>query len=102
LYWFNKIGASSAEVLYENMSMAFNWGGDQGSQESSQWTPPKVPSAMTVYGKRADESLFKKLLSMMGEPDHYIFHEKGGHFPAMEVPDLFVKDIREVFAQRNV
>jgi pimeloyl-ACP methyl ester carboxylesterase len=101
LYWFNKIGGSSAEVLYENMSMAFNWGADGGGQESNQWTPPKVPAAMTVFGKHADKSLFKKLLSMMGEPDHYIFHEQGGHFPAMEVPDLLVKDLREVFDQRN-
>jgi pimeloyl-ACP methyl ester carboxylesterase len=101
LYWFNKIGASSADVLYENMSMAFNWGSDSGAQDSSQWTPPKVPSAMTVFGKNADRSLFKKLLSITGEPDHYIFHERGGHFPAMEVPDLLVKDLREVFSQSS-
>jgi epoxide hydrolase len=99
LYWFNKIGASSAEVLYENMSMAFNWGTDSGAQSSSQWTPPKVPSAMTVFGKPADQSLFKKLLSFMGEPDHYFFHDKGGHFPAMEVPNLLVNDLREVFGR---
>jgi pimeloyl-ACP methyl ester carboxylesterase len=99
LYWFNKTGASSADVLYENMSMAFSWGGESSAQDSSQWTPPKVPSAMTVFGKNADRSLFKKLLSVMGEPDHYIFHEKGGHFPAMEVPDLFVKDLREIFIE---
>jgi epoxide hydrolase len=98
LYWFNKIGGSSAEVLYENMSMAFNWGAESGTQEPSAWTPPKVPAAVTVFGKDADRSLFKKLMSITGEPDHYIFHEKGGHFPAMEVPDLFVQDIREVFA----
>ncbi|MBT1696717.1 alpha/beta hydrolase [Fulvivirgaceae bacterium PWU4] len=98
LYWFNKNGASSADVLYENMSMAFNWG-SEGSQASSQWTPPKVRSAVTVFGKNADKTLFKKLLSFTGEPDHYIFHEKGGHFPAMEVPDLLVKDLREVFGQ---
>jgi hypothetical protein len=73
--------------------------GDSGSQDSSQWNPPKVPSAMTVFGKNADRSLFKKLLSITGEPDHYIFHEKGGHFPAMEVPELFVKDLRDVFGQ---
>jgi pimeloyl-ACP methyl ester carboxylesterase len=101
LYWFNKIGASSAEALYENMSMAFNWGGDSGSQNSGQWTPPKVPSAMTVFGKREDQSLLKKLLSITGESDHYIFHERGGHFPAMEAPDLFVKDLTEVFGQRS-
>jgi epoxide hydrolase len=101
LYWFTKTGASSAEVLYENMSMAFNWGGDGDAQDSGQWTPPKVPSAITVFGKNEDRSLFKKLMSITGEPDHYIFHEKGGHFPAMEVPDLLVKDLREVFAKRN-
>jgi pimeloyl-ACP methyl ester carboxylesterase len=101
LYWFNKIGASSAEILYENMSMAFNWGSESRSQDSSQWTPPKVRSAMTVFGKKADKSLFKKLLSITGEPDQYFFHEKGGHFPAMEVPDLLVKDLREVFDQRS-
>jgi len=101
LYWFNKIGASSAEMLYENMSMAFNWGGESGSQDSSQWTPPKVLSSMTVFGKNADKSLVKKLLSTMGEPDRYIFHDKGGHFPAMEVPDLLIKDLREVFDQRG-
>ena len=55
---------------------------------------------MTVYAKNEDESLFKKLMSFTGEPDHYIFHNKGGHFPAMEVPELFVNDLREVFAQR--
>ncbi|WP_333821492.1 epoxide hydrolase family protein [Ohtaekwangia sp.] len=102
LYWFNKIGASSAEILYENMSMAFNWGSDDGaSPEASQWTPPKVPAAMTVYAKIEDKSLFKKLMSFTGEPDHYIFHNKGGHFPAMEVPDLFVNDLRQVFAQQT-
>lgn len=102
LYWFNKIGASSAEILYENMSMAFNWGSDDGaSQEANQWTPPKVPVAMTVYAKNEDKSLFKKLMSFTGEPDHYIFHDKGGHFPAMEVPDLFVNDLRQVFAQQT-
>lgn len=101
LYWFNKIGASSADVLYENMSMAFNWGAESDSQDSNQWTPPKVLSAMSAFGKDADKSLLKKLLSITGEPDRYFFHNKGGHFPAMEVPDLFVKDLREVFGQRS-
>lgn len=101
LYWFNKTGGSSADMLYENMSMAFNWGAESGSHGSNAWTPPKVKSAMTVFGKSTDKTLFKKLLSFTGEPDHYIFHEKSGHFPAMEVPDLFVKDLREVFGQQS-
>lgn len=102
LYWFNKIGASSAHVLYENMSMAFDWGGENNSQNSSQWTPPKVSSAMTMFGKNADKSLLKKLLTVMGEPDYYFFHERGAHFPAMEVPDLLVTDLRKVFQPKKL
>lgn len=97
LYWFNQLGASSARILAENMSMAFDWGGDS-QQEANQWTPPKVPSAMACFGKKADESLLKKLTSFMGEPDRFTFYEKGCHFPAMEVPDLLVNDIREFYS----
>lgn len=100
LYWFNKLGGSTADMLYENMSMAFNWGGDDGASDAGQWKPAKVKSAMTMYGKQEDKTLLKKLMSITGEPDHYIFHDRGGHFPAMEVPDLFVKDLREVFGQQ--
>jgi pimeloyl-ACP methyl ester carboxylesterase len=97
IYWFNQIGASSAAILSENMSMAFDWGGSDNSQETSKWMPPKVPSAVACFGKKRDESLLKKLVSSMGEPDRYSFYDKGCHFPAMEVPELLVNDIRQFF-----
>lgn len=93
IYWFNQIGASSAAILSENMSMAFDWGGDN-SQETSTWMPPKVPSGVACFGKKRDESLLKKLASFMGEPDRCTFYDQGCHFPAMEVPELLVNDIR--------
>jgi pimeloyl-ACP methyl ester carboxylesterase len=35
------------------------------------------------------------------DPEHRMAHwsefERGGHFPAMEVPDLLVGDLREFF-----
>lgn len=97
LYWFNQLGASSAAILSENMSMAFDWGGGD-AQEASQWTPPKVPSAIACFGKKEDETLLKKLTSFMGEPDRWAFYDKGCHFPAMEVPDLLVEDLRGFFS----
>jgi len=99
LYWFNQSGASSAAILAENMSMAFNWGGDN-SQEANQWTPPKVQSAIACFGKKEDESLLKKLTSFMGEPDKWTFYDNGSHFPAMEVPDFLVNDIREFYSDK--
>ncbi|MNL47077.1 hypothetical protein D3C87_1698440 [compost metagenome] len=80
------------------MSMAFDWGGDK-SQQANQWAPPKIPSAIACFGKREDESLLKKLAYSMGEPDRWSFYEKGCHFPAMEVPDLLVDDLRRFFSE---
>lgn len=97
LYWFNQLGASSAAILSENMSMAFDWGGGN-VQEASQWSPPKVPSAIACFGKKEDASLLKKLTSFMGEPDRWSFYDKGCHFPAMEVPGLLIGDIRQFFS----
>jgi epoxide hydrolase len=97
LYWFNKSGASSAEMLYENMSMAFNWNSNE-KPEASPWTPPKIPSAIAAFGKQPDDSLLKKLLSFTAEPDRWTFYNKGCHFPAMEVPETLVKDLQEFFS----
>jgi hypothetical protein len=85
-------------MLAENMSMAFDWGSDN-AQDSNQWALPKVPSAMACFGKQKDESLLKKLASVMGEPNRWTFYNKGCHFPAMEVPALLVNDIREFYSE---
>lgn len=97
LYWFNQTGASSAAILSENMSMAFDWGSDH-SQKANQWTAPKVPSAIACFGKKQDEALLKKLVSFIGEPDRFTFYEKGCHFPAMEVPRLLINDIMQFYS----
>ena len=97
LYWFNQSGASSAAILAENMSMAFGWSTDN-SQNGNQWTPPKVQSAIACFGKKEDESLLKKLVSFMGEPDRWTFYNTGCHFPAMEVPQLLANDIRQFYS----
>lgn len=97
IYWFNQAGASSADILAENMHMAFNWG-EEHSSENNQWTLPMVPSAIACFGRKRHESLLKKLSSLHGEPTRWAFYDKGCHFPAMEVPNLLVKDIREFYS----
>jgi pimeloyl-ACP methyl ester carboxylesterase len=97
LYWFNQSGASSAEILSENMSMAFDWGSNN-SEQTNQWAPPKVASAMACFGKKQDKSLLKKIISFMGQPDRFTFYDEGCHFPAMEVPHLLINDIREFYS----
>jgi len=45
------------------------------------------------------DPLVRKVLHPGGGPSFLREHAEGGHFPALEVPDLFVGDIRAFFRQ---
>jgi len=82
LYWFGGGGSGSANALFE----AFR---------SMDWAPPsETPKGVAVFG--ADP-----LVRILFDPEHKIAHwiefESGGHFPAMEVPDLLAQDLRDFF-----
>jgi pimeloyl-ACP methyl ester carboxylesterase len=85
LYWFTGTGASAAQFLYEAAHAQPKWGG-----------APTIPVGMAVFGA---DPLARRLL----DPEHKIAHwsefERGGHFPAMEAPDLLVGDLRTFFRQ---
>lgn len=82
IYWFTQGGASTAHALYESMH-AQEWG-EEGP----------APTGFAVFGA---ESIARRLI----DPEHKIAHwsefERGGHFPAMEVPELLAGDIRAFF-----
>lgn len=82
LYWFTASGASAAQFLYENMH-AQEWGGE-GS----------APKGFAVFGK---QSFTRKLVDPEQRARHYREYERGGHFPAMEVPELLTCDLRSFF-----
>lgn len=82
IYWFTASGASSAHFLYENMHSQ-EWGGE-GS----------APKGFAVFGAR---SFTRKLLDPQQRCAHYREYERGGHFPAMEVPELLTQDLRSFF-----
>lgn len=83
LYWFQEGGFSSANYIYENMHAAREW----GSQSN-------IPTGYAVFDA---EDIDRVLM----DPEHAIGHwneyKKGGHFPAMEVPELLAKDIQRFF-----
>ena len=79
LYWFTRSGASAAHVLYESMH-AQEWG-----------EPGPAPVGFAVFGA---EPFIRKLLDPEGAIGHWTEFEAGGHFPAMEQPDLLVDDLR--------
>src|ERR671921_248348 len=82
IYWFTGTGASAARFLYE-------------TGHSTEWgAPGTAPHGWALFAAQP-------FVRAMMDPDHEIEHwsefERGGHFPAMEVPDLLVGDTREFF-----
>ncbi|MCD6033695.1 MAG: epoxide hydrolase [Thermomicrobiales bacterium] len=83
IYWFTGSGATAANFLYESYH----------SEEG--WVPPAdVPQGMAVFNS---DPILRRLLDPGHEIGHWSEFERGGHFPAMEEPDLLVGDIRAFF-----
>lgn len=90
LYWFTGTAASAAQIYYEEMS-APTWNDD--------WTTGRrgtVPTAVLL-------STHDVTVRRWAERDHNVVRwtelDRGGHFLAMEAPDLLVGDVREFFAK---
>jgi epoxide hydrolase len=82
IYWFTGTGASAARFLFE-------------TAHSTEWgAPGTAPQGWALFAAQP-------FVRAMMDPDHEIGHwseyDRGGHFPAMEVPDLLVGDVREFF-----
>jgi epoxide hydrolase len=86
VYWFTRSGASAARFIYEGEHAGPNWG--------SPPTAPPAPQGLALFG---GDDLVRRVM----DPEHKIGHwsefDRGGHFPAMEVPDLLVGDVRAFF-----
>ncbi|MDQ7803021.1 epoxide hydrolase [Amycolatopsis sp. A133] len=85
LYWLTGTGGSSANCYYET-AHAGAWGASERSP---------VPTGVAVFP--LDVSIRSAL-----DREHTIVHwsefGRGGHFAAMEAPDLLVADVRAFFA----
>jgi pimeloyl-ACP methyl ester carboxylesterase len=86
LYWFTRSGASAARFIYEGAHSGPDWGAPPAA--------PPAPQGLALFG---GDDLLRRVM----DPEHRMAHwsefERGGHFPAMEVPDLLVGDLREFF-----
>lgn len=83
VYWLTGTGGSSAQIYYEGRT---SWGKPVQRSE--------VPTGVAVF---PDDFSIRRLV----EREHTIVHwsefDRGGHFAAMETPDLLVGDVREFF-----
>ena len=83
LSWLTNTAGSSARLYYETMHSG-SWGSEPGS------TPTGVATfaediAIRRYGEQGNNIV------------HWSDFERGGHFAAMEAPDLLLSDMRTFF-----
>jgi epoxide hydrolase len=94
--WLGGAGAASAQFIYESMNGPLPWTppGQEGQSEPPAWQGPLTPTGVAVFA--ADLSIRSMIDS--GNIVRWTDYEVGGHFPAMEVPELLVEDVRAFFA----
>jgi pimeloyl-ACP methyl ester carboxylesterase len=83
LYWLTGTGATSAHLYYENMHSG-TWHED----------PSTTPTGVAVF---AQDVAIRSFAEHGNSIVHWSEFDRGGHFAAMEAPDLLVGDVREFF-----
>ena len=83
LYWLTGTAASSARLYYENMHSG-SWGQQSGT----------TPTGVAVF---AEDYAIRRYSERGNTIVHWSEFDRGGHFAAMEAPDLLIGDVREFF-----
>ncbi|WP_100449023.1 epoxide hydrolase family protein [Glycomyces xiaoerkulensis] len=86
LYWLTRTGASSARIYYESHNSV------------DPELRVDVPSAITVYPRDIAKCPRPWARERYRRIVRWSSPEAGGHFPSLEVPEHFVKDLREGLA----
>jgi pimeloyl-ACP methyl ester carboxylesterase len=83
VYWFTRTAGSTANLYYESM-------------HSGDWpTPSQVPTGVAVF---AEDVAIRRYAELVNNIVRWSDFNTGGHFAALETPDLLVHDIRAFFA----
>ncbi|MFJ4817680.1 epoxide hydrolase N-terminal domain-containing protein [Streptomyces sp. NPDC088801] len=86
LYWMTRTGASSARIYYESHNSL------------DPELRVDVPSAVTMYPRDIEKCPRPWAQERYRQIVRWRSPESGGHFPSLEVPRYFVKDLQEGLA----
>jgi molybdopterin-guanine dinucleotide biosynthesis protein len=99
VFWFAGAGASSAHGLYEGMeafrAMAERQAAGHDDHGAHSGQPAGPPMGIAVFA--ADTTIRPAIDPTGTQYSHWSEYDRGGHFPAMETPDLLVDDLRRFF-----
>jgi pimeloyl-ACP methyl ester carboxylesterase len=88
LYWLTGTAGSSADLYYEGTHDAA--GGGWGAEIERS----PVPTGVAVFPQ---DIAIRRYAEVSNTITHWSEFERGGHFAAMETPDLLVDDVRTFF-----
>jgi pimeloyl-ACP methyl ester carboxylesterase len=91
LYWLTGTAASSARLYAESIDQVSTWitGGEAD--------PVTVPVGASIFPAEVPRPSRRWAARRYLDIRYWAEHERGGHFPALEVPDLVVGDLRGFF-----
>ncbi|MEV2268822.1 epoxide hydrolase family protein [Nonomuraea africana] len=96
VHWFTGSGASSAHAVYEGMQVYRQMAAQQAAGgDADAWEEPAgPPTGVAVF---AADTTIRGVMDPAGRIGHWTEFDRGGHFPAMETPDLLAQDLRAFF-----
>ncbi len=96
VHWFTESGASSAHAVCDGMRAWREFDAQQKSGEAAAWgdAPAGPPTGVAVF---AADTTIRSVMDAGGAMKHWSEYDRGGHFAAMEVPDLLTDDIRTFY-----
>lgn len=84
LYWLPATGASSARLYWESF-------------RNIPFDPVRVPVGCSIFPKEIFRTSKRWAEKRFGELLYWSELERGGHFAAFEVPDVYVQEVRNCF-----
>jgi microsomal epoxide hydrolase len=86
IYWLTATAGSSARLYYE-------------AARSGAWGPPEpsaMPTGVAVFPREIAPAI-RRFAELTNNIVHWSEFDRGGHFAAMEAPDLLTGDVRDFF-----
>ncbi|QIS13105.1 epoxide hydrolase family protein [Nocardia arthritidis] len=87
IYWFTRSGASAAQFLWETAHSGLDW-----------MAPSLVPQGWAVFDANP---VLRRIMDPDKRIEHYSEYADGGHFAALQTPELLVDDIRRFFGKHR-
>ncbi|MEU4426799.1 epoxide hydrolase family protein [Actinoplanes sp. NPDC024001] len=91
LYWLTGTATSSARLYAESIHQVSTW------IDGTQADQVRVPVGASIFPAEVPRPSRRWAARRYPDIRHWAEHQRGGHFPALEVPDLLVTDLRAFF-----